>query len=140
MSASRSPFRYSNPGKFLDGIPLNVYDQLYGWNGFAFNFTNSMWPGPLSTTTDAGIVEASATGTETITFTSKKLRLAVQATANGNVQLEFPVRHHYIVGKRMRALVEFAISDVDEMLIFMGWATPSDSDVFNTFPTEGIFV
>lgn len=144
MSASRSPFVYTNPGKVLDGIPLQAYQDIFGWRGLVTDFV--YFSGPVAEGTDGGIILSNAAGTATITRVTSSgrtsvgvIRLTTSNTEDDHATLEFPLRFVYEVGKQMVVFARLAISDADDMEAFFGLFTPGDTDLVGTLPTEGIF-
>lgn len=144
MSASRSPWVYVNPGKVLDGIPLQAYQDIFGWRGYVSDFV--YYEGPVAEGTDGGIILSNAAGTATITrvtatgrTTNGVIRLTVSTTEDDHATLEFPLRFIYEAGKQMVVFARFAISDADDMEAFFGLATPGDTDWVASLGVEGIF-
>lgn len=141
MSASRSPFFYSNPGNMLNGVSLRAYEMFNTYRGYSSDFVT--WEGPTAEGTDGGLILRGAVGAGTITRPATQnigvIRLTTQATAGGDVSLEIPAQFGYVVGKRIWFLARFALSDVDDIQMILGLGTPGTADPMVTAPVEGIY-
>ena len=146
MSASRSPFYFTNPASPYDGLPLEVVNRISGIDYYFNHFLT--WEGPVAEGLDGGWLLSGTTGAATIVHTAVKngeIVLTADATGScnptlqlGNTTADMPFT--YTVGKRLWVFAKQKYVTVATTEVFFGLGTADTSPcTTGTFPSDGIF-
>lgn len=136
----------------LSNAPISLIEMLgtsvdgtSGIQGFATHFYD--WQGPLAagaagswiaTATEGGAGAAAIDVDNSATY--GVLSVLNDAADNDNCQLQLNgSMFKYVVGKRMWFGIRCSLDDVDLADLAFGLILESDTNMINTFPTDGIF-
>ena len=154
MSYSRTPFKFGYPGHRFDGLPLEVVGQVgaEGITGIQYYFNHFYrWEGPTSEQAAPGtggwicsVVDTGAANAEVIDVLDSNtygvLRMVTNSADNDVVQLQLNgSAFQYTSGKRLWCFARIRLQDANDGEVFFGLALEGDTNVFSTFPTDGIF-
>lgn len=142
--------RFGRPNHPLDGVPWHFAVHIFGmsqYEGYSNDFYQ--WEGPLATSTGltGWIVTSTEAGAGATALTIRDgvqggvLRITTDSADNDRAQLQLdgsPFR--YVSGRRMWCYARLAPQTAADGEIGFGLIEESDTDMVNTFPTEGIFL
>ena len=151
----KNDFRYqqainSSDVQPLNSAPMHLVDKLApvtGYQGFALSFAEP-WQGPVGDGTAGGWTVTSVDGGgdagEVVgirdTDEGGVLRILTNDADNDNTQLQMAGSvFKYNVGKQMWFFAKVAVEDANLSDLAMGLIIESDTNMINTFPTDGIF-
>lgn len=138
-------------GSPFTGLPLDLVAQVGddGLGGIQYYFNHFYtWEGPVNATSPVGgwLLTQTAGGAGDSALTVRDgvqfgvLRITTDAADNDRTQIQFKgSSFKYVVGKRLWCLARIALQDANDGEFGFGLIEESDTDMVNTFPTDGIF-